>query len=74
VSNEIVKINPTEFGVETTRAAQIESARAKDKEHKRNVNNTAAVDFLAAGLSEKDAIIAVKAIASGKVSNVVIKY
>jgi hypothetical protein len=51
-----------------------EAARAKDKEHKRNVNNTAVLDFVASGLSEKDAMIAVKAIASGKVSNVVIKY
>jgi len=51
-----------------------EAARSKDKEHKRQVNLLAAAGFEQVGLSPEMAVVAVKAVAQGKISNVVIKY
>ena len=58
-------------------AARIESdrlAREADKNHKAKINRQALADLVAIGLSEDQAKAVVKAIVSGKVSNVSISY
>lgn len=58
-------------------AARIESerlAREADKSHKAKINRQALTDLIAIGLSDEQAKAVVKAIVTGKVSNVSISY
>lgn len=55
-------------------AERLEVLRVNNIEHQRAVNNNALSDFIACGLDEESAKIAVKAIAAEKVRNIKINY
>lgn len=59
---------------EAKRISDEEARRAADVEHRRAINRQVIADLIAAGLPEEFATEALKAIASGKVSNTTIKY
>lgn len=59
---------------EQQRIADEQAAREKDRKHKAAVNNQILADLMAQGLPEECAKNAIRAIASGKVSNVSIRY
>lgn len=59
---------------EQKRIADEETARAADVEHRRAINRKAVADLVASGVSEEMAEKAIKAIVTGKVSGVSIKY
>ncbi|RZN40421.1 hypothetical protein FEK48_13300 [Escherichia sp. E2593] len=59
---------------EQKRIADEEARRAADIEHRRAINRQVIADLVSAGLPEEFATEALKAIASGKVSNTMIKY
>lgn len=50
------------------------AAREKDKEHKKAINNKAVSDFIAGGMTEECAKLAVTLIAKKKISNISITY
>lgn len=59
---------------EQAAALEQQKKREADKEHRAAINRQALANFVAGGLSEEYAKLAVRLIAQGKVSNVVIHY
>ena len=54
--------------------ADAEAKRAADIEHRKAINNAAKAALVAVGLAEEQAITVIRAIASGEVPNVTIRY
>ena len=69
-----VEAEKARVAAEAKQSADETKAREKDKEHKAKVNSDALAAFVAEGLTEGQAKLAVTAIAKGRVPNVKISY